>query len=1163
MLVSIRGSFRRSINLIRDFYSPEALGDYIVTSKAKELLDRVADALATPLANRAWSITGPYGGGKSAFALFMVRLLQGDENAFEILHKADARLARKLSDALPGMFCPILVVGSRRSLEKSLLVSLAESLSAFVERHNVEQAEAALLSSIAREAMAKSEDNPDDETILELYQKAAAVINSITGGGIVLVIDELGKFLEYAAHFPRHSDIYVLQRLAERASRTGATPETKAPLLVFTILHQAFERYASHLSIRKQEEWRKVQGRFEDFAFVEPVSEVLKLLAHAIQVNDTSSLPSNAREITDELLNAAYLPQGINKRYLKECLIKALPLHPAVSLIIGPLFRRLAQNERSLFAFLASGEPSSFLDIITRSTKRGAIPYYRLDHLYDYLSNTIGIALLNDRASRLWIETEAAIARLEDAGELPLRILKQIAVLSFAGSLAGVPPKTDVLYTTADAPKEAIKKALDLLVEKRVVIYRAFKDEYHIWQGSDFDLDKALEEAREHVSPRLSLANLLSRVLSPSPVIAHRHSYRTGTTRVFEVCYASDEDWHVLARKPYGNYDGRILYIVSDSQDGIERLLEDVRKHVFDPRTLLAIPESIGELRDLVYELACLKWIREHARDLKGDDVARREVDFRIITLEREVERQLSLILAPNNQGIHSCIWVHNGKTFALHSVLDLQNKVSDICDEVFSKTPVVWNELVNRHKPSASAMKGLKALLEAIIERGNQERLGIEKYPPEYAIYASILLSTGIHRPKDESVWEFGRPDDEVHPGCAAVWDAIVEQLDRAKGRRVPVQQIYDVLLRPPYGVREGLIPVFLFAVCKAFEDEIAFYENGVFQPKISYQVIERFLKNPDRFELQKVAIKGGRREVLRALAPVLGMPESVQQPLPLVLRVLERIHNLPPYVRKTTRLSQRALSVREAVHHATEPMTLLFEDLPLACGLRSFLSDEEPTSHEAAVYATRLGEALQELSGAYESLLVEIQEQLAHALRLQGKTPEKCRQELAERAAPLLRLATDMQLKAFLVRATDTTLDTQGWYESLAALLAKSPPIHWNDESRLTFRASLMEVARRFLALEPIAFDLEEDVSHDRSEDRLHRVRLSVTMLHEEEQEHVIAIHPEDSDLIMNLYGRLKDMLADEDVTLETKLAALAKLTNELLSERSKETHKKLRQL
>ena len=134
MPVSIRGQFQRSVQLVRDFYGPRDLSGYIVTSKAVETTGRLADALAAPGSTRAWSISGPYGGGKSSYALFVSRLLRGDRESLEKLSAVDASLADRLQGASGGAFCPVLVVGSRGPVVTALAEGIARALDAFAGR---------------------------------------------------------------------------------------------------------------------------------------------------------------------------------------------------------------------------------------------------------------------------------------------------------------------------------------------------------------------------------------------------------------------------------------------------------------------------------------------------------------------------------------------------------------------------------------------------------------------------------------------------------------------------------------------------------------------------------------------------------------------------------------------------------------------------------------------------------------------------------------------------------------------------------------------------------------------------------------------------------------------------------------------------------------------
>ena len=72
--VQVRRRFLRSVNLERDFFTPDSLDGYVMTPAALTSLERLSLAITQPSA-RAWSLTGAYGSGKSAFALMATKAL--------------------------------------------------------------------------------------------------------------------------------------------------------------------------------------------------------------------------------------------------------------------------------------------------------------------------------------------------------------------------------------------------------------------------------------------------------------------------------------------------------------------------------------------------------------------------------------------------------------------------------------------------------------------------------------------------------------------------------------------------------------------------------------------------------------------------------------------------------------------------------------------------------------------------------------------------------------------------------------------------------------------------------------------------------------------------------------------------------------------------------
>ena len=69
--ISVRCRFARSANVERDLAQPEPLEGYVVTARVLDVLGRIAATAGHGSAGGAWSLTGPYGSGKSSLALLI------------------------------------------------------------------------------------------------------------------------------------------------------------------------------------------------------------------------------------------------------------------------------------------------------------------------------------------------------------------------------------------------------------------------------------------------------------------------------------------------------------------------------------------------------------------------------------------------------------------------------------------------------------------------------------------------------------------------------------------------------------------------------------------------------------------------------------------------------------------------------------------------------------------------------------------------------------------------------------------------------------------------------------------------------------------------------------------------------------------------------------
>jgi hypothetical protein len=1147
-LVCVRSRFVRSVALVRDWELPDAVEGYLLTPAGLDVLGRLAASLRGNSATRSWSVTGPYGSGKSAFALFAAHAFCGGPAA----GPARAAIKQHAPAIAKGLFqstgplaksslCPVLLTGSREPLEAALAAALARSLKARGIR--------------PPKGLAEFTAEGADRTtrLVTLYEEALGLVWRNGDAGLLLVVDEFGKYLEYAATRTDDGDVFALQSLSELAARSGT------PFLIVTILHQAVERYSANVSVARRQEWGKIQGRFEEVAFEEPTEQVLRLLAKALEPTGTSdarkTLDRHIREVAGEAWGLGFRTGTLDRKEFGEVLAACAPLHPTTALLLGPLFKRLAQNERSLFAFLSSGEPFGFQDFITREKWGKSGRTFRLDRLYDYVTAALGSALYSQHRGKHWAEVQSALDRLRDAPALEVRVAKAVGLVQAVGYSAGVPASKDFLRFAfaGEAAEKEIDEAIAALDRRSVIVYRRHADSYALWEGSDVNIEGRIEEARRAVDPSRQLTSYLVDLAPPVSHAARKHSHRTGTLRYFEASYANAGTLPDILARPFGSADGRVVYCLPVSPE--DRVaIEQRLKAGTPPGVLVALPGDIGELKEACVELACLHWVGQHTPELAGDGTARRELRARLATAEHALGMQIRRLFLPSAGG--RCHWFYQGGERSFATPRHLNGFLSDVCDRVYSSTPTWQNELINRRALSSSATAARRDLIEAMIAHTAEEALGIQGTPPERSMYESILAAPGLHRKDKESgEWGFQPPKRKTDPALADVWRAIDRFLTETETHPGRVADLFAMLRTAPFGLKDGVLPVLLAAVLLHYDTEVALYSEGTFVPTLHVTLFEQLMRDAAGFEVQRCRIVGPRAEVFSKYAAMLSSAmgqRMAEEPtlLQVVRPLLKFKKGLTDYVGKTEKLGNAAKAVYAVFSETRQPDQLLFKDLPVACGAEPFGSKGVAGAAADAFFGTLRG-ALVELQQAYPRLQAEVGHVLVGAFKLTSPVAQ-ARPELTHKAKLVSDLAVDAKLKSFICRALDTASDDQQWVESLASLLANKPTRSWNDEDRAKFEVNLALTARTFQHFHALAFDAEQGGAPILDGDAT-ALRVAVTLPNRTDVERVVRIPARLADRAGLLRADIRRALADAgmDDQPEVGAAVLAQVVRDLLAE------------
>ena len=196
----------------------------------------------------------------------------------------------------------------------------------------------------------------DPRRILELFDAALGL------APVLLVIDEFGKCLEFAAQDSRTGDLYLLQQLAERVS---GGPDVEG--LVLTLQHLAFEDYVGLVSSAQRREWRKVQGRFEELPFVNDEELGWRVAAEAISPpSDPQCRRRSLEAVEDALGDCSSAGLELPDR-LCDFARRCYPIHPIALWILPELASRFGQGERTLAQFLTSESPGSVRHFLART----------------------------------------------------------------------------------------------------------------------------------------------------------------------------------------------------------------------------------------------------------------------------------------------------------------------------------------------------------------------------------------------------------------------------------------------------------------------------------------------------------------------------------------------------------------------------------------------------------------------------------------------------------------------------------------------------------------------------------------------------------------------------------------------------------------------------
>lgn len=425
-------NFTTSVNIIRD---TDRDFNYIPTPNSKQVVSQIVNDFKKGI--RSFNVVGTYGTGKSSFLLAFEQSIKGKRRYFEPNFLPDLK------------YDFVKIIGSYSSIIRQ-----------FEDLFEIQ-----------------TNQNQQENIFSEIFNR----YYSIGDGNKILfiLIDEFGKFLEYASKHNPEKELYFVQQLAEFCNNP------KHNIVLITTVHQSLESYAYSLSKIQQQEWTKVKGRFKEITFNEPVEQLLYLASEYVAQNFKYKI--SKLEIEKFLkLTTETKAFNFNENFVKDIAFKLYPLDILSANILTLSLQRYAQNERSLFSFLESSDHTGLVKF-----NKNENPFYNLSNVYDYLIFNF-YSFLTSRYNpdfSPWSSIRSAIEEVERPFDSNIneyiKAVKTIGLLNiFSASGSTLDLNFYIDYLKISCGVSNAKEVIKNLEAKNIIRYRNSSNQFKLFEKS-------------------------------------------------------------------------------------------------------------------------------------------------------------------------------------------------------------------------------------------------------------------------------------------------------------------------------------------------------------------------------------------------------------------------------------------------------------------------------------------------------------------------------------------------------------------------------------------------------------------------------------------------------------------------------------------------------
>lgn len=649
--------------------------------------------------------------------------------------------------------------------------------------------------------------------------------------GIVFVFDEFGRYIEDNGETIK---VKTIQDFAEYCDHSDYENH------LILVSHKQLSLYTDKMKKELSDEWKKIEGRFKATSINVKYDQCLSLIPHIIP---KTKKWDTFKERYERDLNALYEEAFDFKGFLLppeggNPFEGGFPLHPITLYALDRLSKKVAQNERTFFTYLASDEENSLFAQIDK-LKDDRFHFVGLDLIYDYFEENI----MSYRANDIYVmykKLQYALNKLgdENTDSAEVKILKTIAVINIISDSAVLASNRVTLCHVIDEDDKVISSAIDALEKKKIIKFMRQYGYYDFLDSSIYDLDSMIEEKIGSINDEM-VVNILNDEFTDFVIYPHRYNAKYHMNRIMipVFAYRNELSKKTFVRSMPDYYDGIVAFVLDADYS-----LNEYSEVELPDRMLMLVNSNPKQIINEVKRYIATKLLYSQREELKKDDPT--------------VEKELQLYLEEEQAILSELVsnWrkikgsditiVFDGHEEEVKSEAELTECASQIMLSAYKKTIIVNNDLINKNKVSGAIRLSRSKLLDNMLN-GIDVMNGCTSLSPEHNIVRALLVKNGMY--DDGIPVKLNYIDGEVSGD--AVKHVIQKYIKKAKKAPVSVNELYEELKKPPYGLRDGYMSLLLAYELSQYEN-ISLSFHGADRDYSSEEFLKAF-ENPEDYSI------------------------------------------------------------------------------------------------------------------------------------------------------------------------------------------------------------------------------------------------------------------------------------------------------------------------